>query len=69
MEIRKLRQSKGLNQSDFWAPLGVTQSGGCRYETDRHIPKPVQILINIAYGNKRTSARALCKLFALGHRE
>ena len=38
------RQATGLNQSAFWAPLGVTQSGGSRYEsTGRAIPTPVAL--------------------------
>lgn len=40
------RQATGLNQSAFWAPLGVTQSGGSRYEsTGRTIPTPVALLL------------------------
>lgn len=48
-EIRQIRRALGLNQHDFWSPLGITQSGGCRYELERGdtIPKPIQILLNI----------------------
>lgn len=35
----------GLNQADFWRPLGVTQSGGSRYESGRNIPAPTRKLI------------------------
>lgn len=49
--IQELRKKKlGLNQSDFWKPLGVTQSGGSRYESGRNIPKPIQLLLEIVYG-------------------
>lgn len=27
-DIRELRKKLGLNQSQFWSKLGVTQSGG-----------------------------------------
>lgn len=45
-----LRKKLGLNQSEFWGPLGVTQSGGSRYESGRHLPTPVKLLLNLAYG-------------------
>lgn len=48
--VRELRRKLGLNQSDFWKPLGVTQSGGSRYESGRSIPKPIQLLLEIVYG-------------------
>ena len=49
--VLALRRRLGLNQHDFWTPLGVTQSGGSRYETNRRIPGPMQLLIELAYGN------------------
>lgn len=48
--VRELRKKLGLNQSDFWKPLGVTQSGGSRYESGRAIPKPIQLLLEVVYG-------------------
>lgn len=39
------RKSEGLNQSDFWRRFGVTQSGGSRYESGRHVPLPTAMLI------------------------
>ncbi len=62
MDIKKMRKSKGLNQLQFWTPIGVTQSGGSRYESDRKIPRPVQLLIAIAYGDSRKSARTLAQV-------
>lgn len=44
-----LRKKLGLNQSQFWCKLGVTQSGGSRYETGRNMPHPVQLLLHVAY--------------------
>ena len=41
------RRSTGLNQSDFWSSLGVTQSGGSRYESGRGLPKPVALLLTL----------------------
>ncbi len=43
-KVRSLRK-EGVSQGEFWEPLGVTQSGGSRYENKRNIPKPVQILL------------------------
>ena len=50
--IRECRQKLGMNQTDFWRPIGVTQSGGCRYETGRNIPMPVQLLLHLNYGTE-----------------
>ena len=53
-EVLELRRKSGLSQPEFWNRFGVTQSGGCRYETGRDIPPPVQVLLNIAFGNPKT---------------
>lgn len=44
-----LRRNMGLNQNDFWAALGVTQSGGSRYENGRAMPKPVAALLELVH--------------------
>lgn len=49
----KVRIELGMNQSEFWKRVGVTQSGGSRYEGGRTPPKPVQLLIALAYGTER----------------
>ena len=46
---RDIRKRLGLNQSDFWARIGVTQSGGSRYESGRALPKPVRELVRLVY--------------------
>lgn len=51
----KLRETTKLNQTEFWTRIGVTQSGGSRYENGRAIPKPVQLLIRLAYGGEAES--------------
>lgn len=48
-EALKLRQKLGMSQTQFWSPLGVTQSGGCRYESGRTVPVPVQKLYYLVY--------------------
>jgi len=48
--VRALRLKTGLNQSAFWGRVGVTQSGGSRFETARSLPRPVLILLTITYG-------------------
>ncbi len=53
------RQKLGINQTKFWSRVGVTQSGGSRYESSRKIPKPVQRLLVIAYGTEKQSAAAV----------
>lgn len=46
---RALRIQLDLNQQEFWSAIGVTQSGGSRYENDRRIPKPVMELLRLRY--------------------
>lgn len=49
--IRSAREKLGLTQADYWGAIGVTQSCGSRYENDlRSIPRPVLLLLAIAYG-------------------
>lgn len=55
--VKDLRKSAGKNQYEFWSPLGVTQSGGSRYESGRAIPRPVKKLIAIMYGPGLTEAQ------------
>lgn len=46
---RKLRLKLDLNQTEFWSRLGVTQSGGSRYEDGRKVPKAVAVLAHLIY--------------------
>lgn len=57
-----MRKKSGLNQSQFWSRLGVTQSGGSRYESGRDIPRPVQTLLVIAYGTEHKRTKLLDEL-------
>ena len=44
---KDIRQRLGLNQDEFWTKIGVTQSGGSRYESGREMPKPVRELLRL----------------------
>ena len=46
---REIRRRLGLNQEEFWTRIGVTQSGGSRYETGRRMPKPVKELLRLVH--------------------
>ncbi|MBL8310047.1 MAG: helix-turn-helix domain-containing protein [Burkholderiales bacterium] len=46
---REIRQKLGLNQEEFWQKIGVTQSGGSRYEAGRDMPKPVTELLRLVH--------------------
>ncbi|BBH12873.1 helix-turn-helix domain-containing protein [Chromobacterium haemolyticum] len=46
---RAIRLRLGLNQQEFWGRVGVTQSGGSRYESGRNMPKPVRELVRLVY--------------------
>jgi transcriptional regulator with XRE-family HTH domain len=46
---REIRRKLRLNQQDFWSRIGVTQSGGSRYESGRSMPKPVRELLRLVH--------------------
>lgn len=46
---RDIRKKLSLNQMDFWSQIGVTQSGGSRYESGRSMSKPVCELLRLVY--------------------
>jgi len=49
VDAREIRRKLGMNQQQFWAKLGVTQSGGSRYESGRNMPRPVQHLLRLVH--------------------
>ena len=49
-DSKAARTALGINQSQFWQQVFVTQSGGSRYENDRSVPRSIQALLVIAYG-------------------
>ncbi|MBS0353446.1 MAG: helix-turn-helix transcriptional regulator [Proteobacteria bacterium] len=51
--IKAARLKRNENQAEFWGRLGVTQSGGSRYESGRNIPRPVQLLLQVTYGTDK----------------
>ena len=63
---RELRRKLRLNQQDFWARVGVTQSGGSRYETGRRIPRPVQELLRLVHVEGIALAKAKGDDFVVG---
>ena len=46
---RGIRRRLGMNQQEFWGRIGVTQSGGSRYESGRDMPKPVRELLRLVH--------------------
>jgi len=46
---REIRRRLGMNQEQFWTQIGVTQSGGSRYESGRDMPKPVRELLRLVH--------------------
>jgi transcriptional regulator with XRE-family HTH domain len=44
-----LRERAGMRQKAFWASLGLTQSGGSRYEQGQTIPRSIRILMFAMY--------------------
>ena len=57
--MRAARLKIGLNQTEFWGRVGVTQSSGSRYEADTlPVPQTVAALLELAYGKKPLSVLA-----------
>ncbi len=46
---RDIRRRLGMNQQEFWGMIGVTQSGGSRYESGRNMPRPVRELLRLVH--------------------
>ncbi len=46
---REIRRRLRLNQQEFWSRIGVTQSGGSRYESGRGMPRPVRELLRLVH--------------------
>ena len=65
---RHLRQRLGLNQRDFWSAVGVTQSGGSRYETGRAMPRPVSELLRLVHVEGIDLASARGEHFKIANR-
>jgi hypothetical protein len=51
-----------LNQSDFWSRVAIGQSGGSRYESGRRLPRPVQLLLHLAYAPEAQAGTVLAYL-------
>lgn len=49
IDAREIRRKLSMNQQQFWSKLGVTQSGGSRYESGRNMPRPVQQLLRLVH--------------------
>lgn len=62
---REIRRSLGLNQQDFWTRIGVTQSGGSRYEGGRAMPKPVRELLRLVHVERIDLTRVRKEDFAI----
>lgn len=61
--VREYRKALGESQTTFWGRFGVTQSGGCRYETERNMTIQVAALIWLV-DTKKLNEVDLAKAFA-----
>lgn len=64
-ELTALRRALDINQRSFWARVGVTQSGGSRYEQGRPLPAPVAQLLDTVYVKGVTLGRLEPNDFAI----
>lgn len=67
--VLELRRKRGLTQVAFWAQIGVTQSGGSRYESGHPMPVQVAMLLHLAYGTERQAAEMIAWLRYPGERK
>ena len=51
-DLIQLRKKLGLNQSEFWKAINVTQSGGSRYERGTKAPDQVLLLVELDHERK-----------------
>ncbi|MGB4882609.1 MAG: transcriptional regulator [Neisseria sp.] len=65
--VRDIRKKLGLNQQEFWSCLGVTQSGGSRYESGRTMPKPVRELLRLVHIEKLDLTQIKADDIAIAH--
>lgn len=49
VSAKELRLQLGLTQADFWMPVGVSQSGGSRYESGRKLPAATSALLHLVH--------------------
>ncbi len=61
-QVLDWRRKRKLSQSEFWAPIGVTQSAGSRYESGRPLPIPIALLLDLVYGPAKRAEKLLEKL-------
>ncbi|MBP6115615.1 helix-turn-helix domain-containing protein [Neisseriaceae bacterium CLB008] len=64
---RDIRKRLGMNQQEFWSQIGVTQSGGSRYESGRNIPKPVRELLRLVHIERIDLAKASREDLEISH--
>lgn len=55
--LTKFRKGLGMDQTSFWARVGVNQSAGSRYETGRRVSRPITLLLTVAYGKDEDATR------------
>lgn len=62
-DAKAKRKQLGLNQTDFWTPVGVGQSRGSRYEAgNRAVPNTVVALLVLRYGTEKQKAKMLAEI-------
>lgn len=61
-DLRMERAKRRVNQDQFWTNIGVTQSGGSRYESGRNVPPSTAILLELVYGDQKKALEQLAAL-------
>lgn len=58
-DVRQKRVELYLTQKAFWERIGITQSGGSRYELGRRLPESIAMLLQLAYGTDKEATTLL----------
>ncbi|MEY4593537.1 MAG: hypothetical protein RIR18_2432 [Pseudomonadota bacterium] len=61
-EVRLWRKSLGLNQSEFWGRVFVSQSRGSRHESGESMPRGVECLLRLIFCSEKEARENLAQL-------
>jgi transcriptional regulator with XRE-family HTH domain len=61
-DLAAQRTALGLTQTVFWGAIGVSQSGGARYEQGRDVPPSAAVALRVAFWPEAKALRHVEKL-------
>ncbi|NML24348.1 helix-turn-helix domain-containing protein [Zoogloea sp. G-4-1-14] len=61
-DLAAQRTALGLTQTVFWGAIGVSQSGGARYEQGRDVPPSAVVALRVVFWPEAKALRHIEKL-------